>query len=98
MIESQQHQQIQKCWKGAVDHELVTFDSTADSFASPKEAIQALIDWHVSVAIDPLVNGGFKLVPIEPTDEMIEAGCALYDSSLRQRYKAMLEAAPEVKV
>ena len=40
---------------------------------------------------------GYALVPIEPTDEMIEAGCALYDSSLRQRYKAMLEVAPKVK-
>ncbi len=43
-------------WKLAVDHELVTIGSTADSFASPKDAIQALIDWHVAVSLDPAVS------------------------------------------
>lgn len=47
------------------------------------------------VGAAPQIPEGFKLVPIEPIDEMIEAGCALYDASLRQRYKAMLEAAPQ---
>ena len=39
----------------------------------------------------------YKLVPIEPTEEMIEAGWAEDEISLRQRYKAMIEAAPEPK-
>lgn len=37
----------------------------------------------------------YKLVPIDPTDEMIEAGWAYDDISLRRRYKAMLKAAPQ---
>lgn len=56
-------------WKQAIDHELVTFGSTADSYLSPKEAIEALIDWNISLATDPKVNGGHKLVPIEPTED-----------------------------
>ena len=43
-------------WKLAVDHELVTIGSTADSFDSPKAAIAALIDWHVSAALDPAIS------------------------------------------
>lgn len=39
-------------WKEAVDYELVMIESTADSFSSPKEAVKALIDFHVEVATD----------------------------------------------
>ena len=39
---------------------------------------------------------GYKLVPIEPTEKMLEAGWMEDEISLRQRYKAMLEASPEV--
>lgn len=84
-------------WKAAIDHELVTIGSTADSFSSPKEALNALIEWHIAVATDPAVNGGYKLVPIEPTERMLEAGWMEDEVSLRKRYKAMLEAAPEPK-
>lgn len=44
-------------WKAAIDTELVTIGSTADSFATPKAAIAALLDWHVKVATDPAVGG-----------------------------------------
>jgi hypothetical protein len=43
-------------WKAAVDHELSAIHSTADSFPSPKAAVQALIQWHVDVATDPIFN------------------------------------------
>ena len=43
-------------WKAAVDHELTALHSTADSFANPREAVRALIDWHISVERDPAVN------------------------------------------
>lgn len=43
-------------WKLAVDDELVTIGSTADSFDSPKAAIAALIEWHVSAALDPAIS------------------------------------------
>ena len=40
---------------------------------------------------------GYKLVPIEPTEEMIESGWMVGDVGMEGIYKAMLEAAPEVK-
>lgn len=44
--------------------DLVGLDMGA--YSSPKEALAALIDWHVSVATDPRTNGGWQLVPVEP--------------------------------
>jgi transglutaminase-like putative cysteine protease len=44
-------------WKEAMDAELVSMESTADSYATPREAVRALIDWNVAVATDPAVNG-----------------------------------------
>lgn len=43
-------------WKQAIDDELVTLESTADSYPTAKDALKALIDWHVSVALDPQVS------------------------------------------
>jgi hypothetical protein len=43
-------------WKAAVDHELTAFHSTADSFANPREAVRALIDWHISVERDRIAD------------------------------------------
>jgi len=44
-------------WKLAVDNELVTIGSTADTFESPRAALNALIDWHVAVALDSAISG-----------------------------------------
>ena len=52
-------------WKDAIDHELVQIESTADSYDDPAKALNDLIHWHVCVATDPKVNGGFALVPVE---------------------------------
>jgi len=41
-------------WKDAVDRELTNIHSTADSFPNAKEAVKALVDWHVSVSTDPV--------------------------------------------
>lgn len=43
-------------WKQAVDEQLVAIESTADSFHSPAAALAALLDWHISVALDPRVS------------------------------------------
>ena len=59
--------------------------------------------FHVDVATDPAVNGGWKLMPIEPTYEMLEAGedtCVptYTDTPVSvpfDVYSAMLAAAPE---
>ena len=43
-------------WKQAIDDELVSMAMTADSYATPRDAVKALIDWHCSVQIDPAVS------------------------------------------
>ena len=44
-------------WREAIDAELVCLHlGTVDSFHSAKSALDALIDWHVSVALDPEVS------------------------------------------
>lgn len=63
----------------AVDYELVLAHlGVTDRNDSPDEALRKLrllIDWHVSVALDPKVNGGFVLVPYKNTTaEMRDAG------------------------
>ena len=40
----------------AVDGELFKIGSTADSYPTAFDAVGALIDWHVRVALDPLVS------------------------------------------
>lgn len=62
----------QNKWEAAIGHELAnTMNRTTDSFKTPAEAIAALIDWNIKVATDPAVNGGYKLVPIDPTAQDI---------------------------
>lgn len=43
-------------YRDAIDEELVTIQSTADSFPTPKAALSALLNWHVLVALDPTVS------------------------------------------
>lgn len=43
-------------WKQAIDDELVSIESTADSYATPRKAVRALIDWHCAVQLDPDVS------------------------------------------
>lgn len=71
--------------------DLVGLDISA--YSSPKEALAAIIDWHVSVATNSRTNGGWQLVPVEPTEEMLDAAC-LTNGTSGDRYKAMLAAAP----
>lgn len=90
-------------WKQAVDDALVTsLQCTTDSYTDPKKAINDLICWNIAVATDPRVNGGFQLVPTEPTRAMANAGWntgALFSDTrmihdLTAAYCAMLAAAP----
>lgn len=58
-----------------LDTALVTTGSTLASFPDAKVALDALIDWHCAVAVDPAVNGGKMLVPVdEITPAMWSAG------------------------
>lgn len=56
-------------WQQAIDHELVTaYLGIAKDDVTYEEArriIGELIDWHVSVATDPLCNGGYSLQPVQ---------------------------------
>lgn len=56
-----------------LDTALVTIGSTLASFPDAKVALDALIDWHVAVAVDPAVNGGEVLVPKSAIDSAAEA-------------------------
>ena len=61
--------------------------------------LRAIIERAKLEAVEPVaVPEGYKLVPIEPTEKMLDQ-IALVDSfsyeALRVRYKAMLSAAPE---
>ncbi|WJJ93399.1 hypothetical protein [Neopusillimonas aromaticivorans] len=56
------------------------------------------MDADAACPTTPQIPEGYKLVPIDPTPEMLKSGWAENDVSLTLRWKAMLEAAPEVKV
>lgn len=45
-------------WRDAVDQMLLTTEQTASD--DPRESLNRLIDWHVSVAMDPLVSSDAK--------------------------------------
>lgn len=40
----------------AIDDELVTIGATLSTYPTPRDAVRALIDWHVAVALDPSVS------------------------------------------
>lgn len=102
-------------WLRAIDEELVGAHigvaDASDDYAAAKENLNKLICWHVAVATDPAVNGGWQLVPIEPTSAMTAAfntaAEALRQSHLlsgsypaswqpiEAGYRAMLKAAPK---
>jgi hypothetical protein len=89
-------------WVRAADDEMIGTHlgvaNLSDSYESAKSKINMLIAWHIAVAIDPKVNGGYQLVPIEPTAEMCKAYAnSTYadDESMEARnvWQAMTEAA-----
>lgn len=94
----------QSGWLRAIDEALVTHHlgvaDQADSYEDAKRKLGELIDWHVAVATDYRVNGGWKLLPVEPTREMLDA---LYgdkfvgtEAADEEGYWAsMLDAAPK---
>lgn len=45
----------------AVDKLLFLIEMDINSFKDPEDAVNALIDWHVSVTLDPQTNGGREL-------------------------------------
>ena len=53
-------------WVLAIDEALVGAHlgvaSESDSQDEARRKLDALIDWHISVAMDPAVNGGYRLI------------------------------------
>ena len=105
---------IPEGWLRAIDEALVVVHigvvNASDAYEQAKAKLDNLIGFHVDVATDPAVNGGWKLVPIEPTPEMMRAaqkadhdhgdheGWLEYDGEdVKRVYRAMLAAAPEAK-
>ena len=97
-------------WLRAIDEALVTAHigvaNAHDTYEQAKAKLDNLIKFHVDAAIDPAVNGGYKLMPVEPTKEIYECFAA-YDGTsysnpfdfddFRVDYGFALEAAPEAK-
>lgn len=55
-------------WIRAIDEALVMAGlgvaNECDSYEEAKKKLNDLICWEIAVAIDPLVNGGYVLVPL----------------------------------
>ena len=97
-------------WLRAIDEALVTAHigvaNAHDTYEQAKAKLDSLIGFHVDVAADPAVNGGYKLMPIEPTKEIYECFAA-YDGTaysnpfdfddFRADYALAIEAAQETK-
>ena len=100
---------IPEGWLRAIDEALVVAHigvaNESDTYEQAKVKLNNLIGLHVDVATDPEVNGGYKLVPIEPTYEMLEAGEGARVPTYTDTpvsvpfdvYRAMLAVAPEAK-
>ena len=96
-------------WLRAIDEALVVAHigvaNASDTYEQAKAKLDSLIGFHVDVATDPAVNGGWKLVP---TAESRHPGIykmlgALHTvdktpgASEWESYAAFLAAAPEAK-
>ena len=93
-------------WLRAIDEALVVAHidvaNASDTYEQAKAKLDNLIGLHVDVATDPAVNGGWKLVPIEPTQEMRDAWdsapiCEDDDAEFRRAYQEMITSAPEAR-
>jgi phosphoenolpyruvate-protein kinase (PTS system EI component) len=81
-------------WRDAVGQMLATTEQTASD--DPRESLNRLIDWHVSVAMDPLVSSDARALvqrgrdeaqPSAETLRTLLAECVQYvtDDGLRDR-------------
>ena len=65
---------IPEGWLRAIDEALVVAHigvaNESDTYEQAKAKLDILVGFHVDVATDPAVNGGWRLVPIEPMPSM----------------------------
>ena len=88
-------------WMRVIDEALVIAHigvaNAHDTYEQAKAKLDNLIGFNVDIATDPAVNGGWKLMPTEPTQEIRDAWTSHMHESFRVAYQAMLAAAPEAK-
>lgn len=48
-----------------LDQQLVSCGRCIEDFDSPKDALNYLVAFHMDIAVDPRVNGGFELTPVQ---------------------------------
>lgn len=108
--QAQPAQSIPEGWLRAIDEALVVahigIANESDTYEQAKAKLDNLIGFHVDVATDPAVNGGWKLVPIEPTETFYQCFSAYdgtsysnpfdYDDFVKD-WREALAAAPEAK-
>ena len=97
-------------WLRAIDEALIVAHigvaNESDTYEQAKSKLDNLIGFHVDVATDPAVNGGWKLVPIEPTETFYQCFSAYdgtsysnpfdYDDFVKA-WREALAAVPEAK-
>lgn len=59
-------------YRQAIDDELVTIESTVDTYPDARAAVRALIDWHVMVALDPAVSSDARALVHRGMDRAAE--------------------------
>jgi hypothetical protein len=84
-------------WLRAVDDELtgahIGVANLSDSYESARAKLNSLICWHIAVATDPAVNGGYSLQKVEDVNwEAIAADQALTTVFDVQLMEDVLEA------
>lgn len=91
-------------WLRAIDEALavahIGVANESDTYEQAKTKLDTLIGFHIDVATDPAVNGGYKLVPIVSTYGMENAGsthCDGYMSTAQKVWDAMIAVAPAQK-
>ena len=71
-------------WLRAIDEALVVAHlgvaNVGDTYEQAKAKLESLIGFHVDVATDPAVNGGWQLVPVNPTEAFYQCFSA-YDGT-----------------
>ena len=75
---------IPEGWFRAIDEALVSAHfgvaSADDTYEQAKAKLDSLLGFHVDVATDPAVNGGWQLVPVNPTETFYQCFSA-YDGT-----------------
>ena len=97
---------IPEGWLRAIDEALVVAHigvaNADDTYEQAKSKLNNLICFHADIATDPAVNGGYKLMPIEPTHETLmdivgAVAAPLSFREVRTIYDTVLAADPEAK-